>query len=337
MGVMNAAIAATSLRTQEIPLKHLTETELLAHIEQHCEVREGFPRLDWDEIARFIEENYEEAEQDKAWDIAKDVWLKKTGEVLGDSFRVSESDNFLVLTSGSASYVKAVLKTLEYTLSTILKALDGIADDDGSGKYVAIIFDTMDEYYLYISDFYPEEGEFAGSWGVYLDSDYYHFALLQFLIDHAAPMVARGITLACLGHLPIPLWLNEGIAEGMEQEIGSRRDTLTPGETIFRHQRFWNVDNIQQFWSGDSWCLPDEGNELSYHLARLAVAELSRSYRKFKKFVLLADWQDGGEAASQKVLGASLGTIMEQFLGPGDWSPTPEKWPERDQADTLPE
>ena len=310
----------------------MTESELIAQIERHCEVHDGFPRPDWDEIARCIGENYDEAEQEKAWNIATDVWLSKIGRVLGNAYWLGASDNFLVLPSESESYARNLLEFLENTLSKVLTAFDGIASDKGYGKHVAIILDTLDDYYLYTSYFYPEEGEFPASSGAYLDKGYGHFALPHDSINQAESIVAHELTHACLGHLPIPLWLNEGIAVKMEHAIKPHRDPFPISEMITRHKRFWNKDKIQQFWTGDSWGLPGAGNELSYHLAQLAVGALSHSYDRFRDFVLLADWQDGGEPAAKDVLGASLGIIMEQFLGPGNWAPSPEKWPDKDHS-----
>jgi hypothetical protein len=236
------------------------------------------------------------------------------------------------VTSQSEEYTKGLVRFLEGALKEILTSLDGIASNPSHGKHVVIIFDTPDKYYSYISYFYPEEGEFAFSGGVYVDTGYVHFALPYRKISEAERTVAHELTHACLGHLPIPSWLNEGIAVTMDRHIVPNHPLVDDSEMMERHGKFWGEAEIQQFWSGDSFTRPDEGCELSYHLARLTVGALSHDYTRFKEYVLLAHQKDGGQAAAQEVLGGSLGDLMEQFLGPGNWEPNPEKWPEKDPS-----
>ena len=152
-------------------------------------------------------------------------------------------------------------------------------------------------------------------------------------VAEAEATVAHELTHACLDHLPIPSWLNEGITETTEHVITQHNPLGAVSEMMDRHQRFWGEEEIQQFWSGDSFLRPDEGCELSYHLARLAVGAVSHDYDTFKEFVLPANYRDGGEAAAQEVFGGSLGGFMEQFLGPGNWAPTPETWPDSDRSE----
>jgi hypothetical protein len=97
-------------------------------------------------------------------------------------------------------------------------------------------------------------------------------------------------------------------------------------EQYSRHQSFWGSDEIQEFWSGDAFHRPDEGQELSYHLAQFAVNSLSQDYESFIEFVNLAKYEDGGESAALEIYGSSLGYIIEQYFGGGNWIPNPDAW-----------
>ena len=136
----------------------MRESNLIARLERHFEVHDGFPRPDWEDITRYIEKKYDEADREEAWNITIDVWLSKIARVLGDTYWLAGSDNFVVLTSASESFARNLLRFLENALNTILTALDGIASDKGYGKHVAIILDGLNDYYVYTSHFYPEEG-----------------------------------------------------------------------------------------------------------------------------------------------------------------------------------
>jgi len=89
---------------------------------------------------------------------------------------------------------------------------------------------------------------------------------------------------------------------------------------------FWGAEEIQKFWSGDIFHDAGEGNELAYFLAQYAVRSLSGDYNTFIEFVNMANYEDGGELAAIKVYGGSLGGLIEQYFGEGNWSPDPEVW-----------
>jgi hypothetical protein len=56
-------------------------------------------------------------------------------------------------------------------------------------------------------------------------------------------------------------------------------------------------------------------------LARYCVRALAHDVAMFIDFARAANFEDGGEAAAVKVYGGSLGGVIHQFFGPGDWSP----------------
>ena len=97
-------------------------------------------------------------------------------------------------------------------------------------------------------------------------------------------------------------------------------------ERHIKHQQFWQEREIQEFWSGFSFSRPDEGSELSYQLAQLIVFSLSEDYTEFVEFVNEATYSDAGEAAAIKVYGGSIGAVIHQYFGEGDWSPKPSLW-----------
>ena len=63
--------------------------------------------------------------------------------------------------SESDRYVALLQCFLESTLKKILSTLKGIASDEGYGKYVVIVFMDIDDYYAYMTYFYPDDGEFG--------------------------------------------------------------------------------------------------------------------------------------------------------------------------------
>ena len=188
------------------------------------------------------------------------------------------------------------------------------------------MFDEQEAYYRYMQFFYPEEGEFALSSGVFLNSEYGHFAFPYVEMFEAEATSAHELTHACLRHLPIPLWLNEGFAVTMEDEICGSVPLVMDNDRMSEHLAFWDSDTIQDFWSGASFGRPDQGSALSYELGRYCLRALSHDYDVFAAFTNTASFEDGGEAAALEHFGGSLGGLIHQFFGEGDWSPKPNTW-----------
>lgn len=292
---------------------------------------EGFPRPDWASISEQIF-SLPEARRLQEWDSCTKAWLDSTLNALPDDYSLSESDNFFVLSAEDKKYVDLLLRFLERALRSILTNLEGIASDEGFGKHVVLIFHEQESYYRYMSYFYPDEGEFILSSGVFLNSGYGHFAFPFLEMNEAEATAAHELTHACLRHLPIPLWLNEGFAVTMEDEICGSQPLRMETERLDEHRSFWTSKTIQQFWNGQSFNRTDEGSNLSYELARYCLRSLAHDFEAFSAFANSANHADGGEAAAIEVYDGSLGGLIYQFFGDGEWSPNPDSWTENEAS-----
>ena len=116
---------------------------------------------DWEAIASNISDELSDDEINATWDQICQQWLKRVASEYGSDYRIESTANFLILSNESTRYVDVFSAFLERTLKRILKALNGVANDEGNGKHVAMIFKDADDYYHYISRFYPEDGEFG--------------------------------------------------------------------------------------------------------------------------------------------------------------------------------
>ncbi|NOX69475.1 MAG: hypothetical protein GXP15_09835 [Gammaproteobacteria bacterium] len=178
-----------------------------------------------------------------------------------------------------------------------------------------------------MSYFYPDDGEFILSSGIFLNHGYGHFAFPFLEMNEAEATAAHELTHACLKHLPIPLWLNEGFAVTMEDEICGTQPLRMESARLSEHKAFWNEETIQEFWSGKSFNRTDEGSSLSYELARYCLRALAHDIESFASFSNAASFEDAGESAAIEIFRGSLGGLIHQFFGDGNWSPDPDLWP----------
>lgn len=284
-------------------------------------VRYALPRPDWEVIAAWVDAHVSIDLQDATWtQIARD-WMMRLAHSLEPGYAVHESPNFLLLADHSIE-TEHVLDHAERARSAILHLLGEVASDKGFGKQVILMFAAADFYYDYIADFYPEEGEFALSSGVFLDRGYGHFATGPTAGDDCDRVIAHEMTHALVRHLPLPLWLNEGLAQFIEDTVVEWSSFSIDREIRRRHQEYWNEPTIHSFWSGASFHSPDDGQELSYHLSQVLFRNLLSDYPlRVKSIINHASYSDGGNRAFVDFCHESLQERAEQFLGKGPWAP----------------
>lgn len=288
----------------------------------------------WEEIAKAEQSEWTPTARDAYWTAAAGLWLQAMATKLpSSSYRIHESTDFLLLSALDDRPVEVFMQFCQSLRRRIVRNLGEIAVPRSGGKHVVMVFATEDEYYDYVAHYYPDDGgEYAMSSGMFIQSGYGHFVLSEGEMEHMQPVIAHELTHCLLSHLPIPAWLNEGLAVNTEEAIfpylaDPRRSLYYPNEIKAKHAAFWNADTIQEFWSGKSFKRSDDGNMLSYDLAKRIVAVAARGEDAFRAFVLAADMRDAGLSAEQW-LGYPLEHLIIPVLGEGDWVPAPECWQE---------
>lgn len=295
------------------------------------------PVPDWNIVWTWIETIPSESDRAVAWSACEAAWLQHLRAALGSQYRVRRSQSGLLLSSLDDNVARATLGFMDKTLQRIMRVLDGIASKSELGSDILIVVDDEDTYYRYVDRYYhEEEGEFAASGGMHINAGCGHFVTMKNDLHAIEPVIAHEMTHGCLGHLPIPAWLNEGIAVNTEQRLcPPPRPRYSAREMHEKHRSFWGPAEIQQFWSGKSFLRNDDGNMLSYDLARILVDQFARDWPRFRAFVVSATLEDAGAGAAQAHLGLSLGTVVAAILeldaapdcdpGPETWTTTPEK------------
>jgi hypothetical protein len=198
-----------------------------------------------------------------------------------------------------------------------------------------LVLDDDESYYRYVSTYYPKDGEFALSGGMFINAGCPHFVAKRADLVTVEPVIAHEMTHMAVSHLKLPTWLDEGIAVNVERRLTSTPPLLyTPQELHDKHLNFWDDDTIQEFWSGQSFHRGDDGNMLSYELARILVDNMGHDWPSFAKFVSAANRGDAGAEAARSWLSLDLGASVRALLeleSRADWSPKPsvgaEVWP----------
>lgn len=299
-------------------------------ISSHLTKSNGFPFLDWVAVHNWIDSTIEREVQGEAWTSCEYAWLEHLHAALGPSYSLMEEGDAVLLSTLEPNVARATLGFVVKTTRKIVRLLDGVAKIPEWGKDILVVFDDEDAYYRYVSYYYLEAGEFARSSGMYINAGCGHFVTVKADLCAIEPVIVHELTHGCVSHLPIPVWLNEGLAVNAEHRVSPPGPSaFTPRQLHERHLRFWGDAEIQEFWSGKSFLRNDDGNMLSYDLARIMVAQLSENWVSFRLFVLASNCVDAGAAAALEHLGVNLGAVAGTLLESKSnlaWAPNPDVW-----------
>jgi len=295
-------------------------------------VEHGLPVPDWEAVSTWIEGIDNSSTQATAWAKAELGWLAHLRAALGPQYHLAQSGDAVLLCSLEPSLAQVTLEFMTKTVTRIGKVLEGLVQTPEWGHDILIVFDDDDTYYRYVSRFYPEPGEFAGSSGMHIGFGCSHFVTMKSDLRAVEPIIVHEMTHGCLNHLPLPAWLNEGLAVNTELRLCPAPSSLfTPQEMHSKHVCFWGASEIQEFWSGKSFLRPDDGSMLAYDLARILVSQFASDWERFKKFAREARAEDAGKSSALENLhinlGAAVCAILEQ-PSCTDWEPRPDVWRE---------
>lgn len=179
-----------------------------------------FPIPEWEKVV--VPESAERGELDHFWSTAAFTWLNELRLKLGDRYAIAESEQFMLLGALPERQRQLALEYAEKTRSRVLHLLAGIASDEGYGKFVMLVLHDHDAYYEYITNYYtdvPDADELAFSSGMYINHGYGHFVFVAEDLDRIEPVIAHELTHSLLAHLPLPAWVNEGIAVNTERRL----------------------------------------------------------------------------------------------------------------------
>jgi len=137
---------------------------------------EGFSRPNWQLIGNHIEQMVESEDLNKAWTQVAWQWAVRLKGDLGGDYQVTESTECILLSTANDKSGGRLLGIAERAAGMIPERLGAAAYSGGYGKHLLLLFEDEDDYYQYISYFYPD-GNHPASCGVFLHDYYQHIAI----------------------------------------------------------------------------------------------------------------------------------------------------------------
>lgn len=296
----------------------------LGQISKDCE---GLPHPDWGRVHDWVV-SFEASRQPEAFLACERAWLGMLARALGEPYRVFESDHALVLSNRPDNEGRAALDFVGRSRRRVRQVLEELAGEE-TGKEVLLSFSDEETYSRYAIYYCPDLDETMVSAGMFLNAGSAHFIAHGEHLWRLEPTIVHELTHSQLAHLPLPLWVNEGMAVNTEQRLTQQgANVYAIKELEAKHAAFWTPANIQEFWSGEAYKRDDECSELAYDLGRLLVNGMCQNWTAFKAFIAFACADDAGKRAAEDIMNVDLGEAVRHFVGAedGDWGPRPAVW-----------
>lgn len=282
--------------------------------------RDGVPMVDWHMAEAWIEKRTEDpVERSHLHRAVAARWLDNVRDSLDGDYQRWRHARVEGLALMERNVAVMAAASADRAIAEIESALKPILRGVRIPPVAVIALDSNDSYLTFTSPFYADEGEFATSGGVYIRAESGSFPMIAFpaIRGHGvAAVVAHEMTHHALSGIDIPLWVEEGLTQMMEERVeGSNNFTLN-SEMVERHQARWSESGLERFWSGETFFSPHEDEqELSYHLAQLLVrSQLRHDPKRF--FAFVQDCRDNGaEASIAANVPGGLDDVVWRLLG----------------------
>lgn len=276
----------------------------------------GAPIPDWRAVWTWAAAQRSADDQAAVWPDLARQWLERIARWRPDGLRVEGYRNFLLLSGLDRDVAQQTLRFMQSCRDQLVTTFPGLVITGFVGPFVGMIFRDGDEYYDYVAEYYPEEGEFGGNAGVYLNQGYGHFALVQGAAWRLRQVLAHEIVHAHFVTRELPLWIEEGLTQTATDLLTGGNSLLVDREMLSRQRAYWREHGLSTFWSGEAFHNADEGQELAYVLSHVTfLRELQDRRKEFLRFLVAASWEDHGAAAAREHLGEPLDLLAAKFLG----------------------
>ncbi|MDB5346705.1 MAG: hypothetical protein JWP89_5082 [Schlesneria sp.] len=281
------------------------------------------PQLDWQVIRRWIDQKVPQQQHAEAWNDVATQWLESVDTALGNSYQLTRSKHLLLLSPRDYEHTKSLLNFGETGLSQIEASLGNLAGEAQAGPIIVFLAADNSTYGRFVRPHEPEF-EHLRSAGVCFQEGYLRIAMRPGPLESLERTFLHELTHACVAHLHLPLWFEEGItqlAEEMAMPHWSRftLDVATAADI----KSYWRDKGLSDFWWGTGFHNLD-GQRRNYELAQIVFRLILADHRRqLAAFVREAHVDDAGDSAARKCFGKGVAEFAKQFLGPGDWEPVP--------------
>jgi hypothetical protein len=292
-----------------------------AEVEHLWQTRDGFPCVDWHMVDRWISN-----QRSLKWTrgqlrrVVMGQCLDEIRDSLDVEHRRWRSANVEGLAPVEGTIAQALARTAESAYKILTRDLAVIRGDQPISPVALVAIEPRSSYFDFTSSYFPEGGEFASSGGMYLHGGSNGFSMLAVNCaprHGAETAVAHELTHHALHDCALPLWMEEGFTQMMEERVVGGSNFTLNREFQDRHAALWNSRNIKRFIEGEMFISPvDDQQELAYHLSQWLVrSELTRRPKEFFAFARACREMEADQACLH-TLGVTQQELIAELFRP---------------------
>jgi hypothetical protein len=235
--------------------------------------------------------------------LSAEAFVVAMGSRLGKEFRSERDQPFLWLTPFPPAIHARLSQMAHHALRRVREILPALTVEPRAGIWPLIVFSTLEEQMAY-EDVFPGKGARIINGGCWRGHPVGHFALPVLPGDSLDAALGHELVHAVLHHRGVPVWIQEGIAMGIEYHMGLRGSPLDHPEGWREAVTYWRDKGHAGFWSGKAFGDP-ESSRHAYALAQVLMA----SRLGLAGAIAEADWRDE-EAALRRLTGATRSELV---------------------------
>lgn len=285
---------------------------------------EGIPQVDWGAADLWV--NQQEPDFSRHGALRRAVaaaWLDEVRDSLETDHRRWRTALIEGLAPLEEGLGERIARTGAHAAELIARTLRPLRGEAPIEPFGLIALKSYKDYISFEAHGMPEEGTFATSGGSYVHggTDAFPVVVLPVNVPHSIEAtIAHEVTHHALHSMELPLWLEEGFTQMMEERVTGHTRFVLNQEQVERHRALWSEVGLDTFFSGDGFFSPEgAAQELSYHLSQAIVRGMLSHYPEaFFRFARAARCGDNGEGAAREHLGRDLEDLALALIGPLD-------------------
>lgn len=288
----------------------VVDRELVGHL---FHMDHGLPQLDWGGAELWRQRN-----GDVPLRAVAGAWLDELRDALEGEYRRWRHERVEGLAPVEANVALRCAAAGDRAIKVIEESLRPVRGEEPIGDFAIIALARHDDYYSFLAHHDREDGESATSGGCYIADGADTLPLI--LLNAQAKWgiedtIAHELTHHALRGMDLPLWVEEGLTQVMEERVTGQTSFTLDHEMVERQRSRWE-GGLAPFLAGESFFSSfEDDQELSYHLAQWIVrVALSEQPKAFFAFVR-ACGPNGADAAAAKHLGCRLEDLGCSLLG----------------------
>lgn len=221
------------------------------------------------------------------------------------------------LTSHTANLAERTIAALHRELAPI--RADHPTTNPPIPPVAILLIEPYEALIDFTAPFHPDEGEFATFGGLYINRHQSTIPIIAInaqLRHNCDAAIVHELTHHALADRNLPLWIEEGITQMMEERHANEwRFTLTH-EIVARQHAHWDDAALDAFLIGHAFSSPEnDTQELAYHLAQWIVRTmLEHDPKAFFAFARACQTTDPDQAC-QSTLGLTQRALITQATG----------------------